>query len=80
MKQNYLERHHARKAKVKEFLNQAAAFYSDNTEEKDRGKALEDLAEEVEKGSFSIIIVGQFSSGKSTLLNALMAEKYLPSF
>lgn len=80
MKQNYLQDHHARKAKVIDYLSQAAAFYLERTEDEKRGKALKDLADEVEKGSFSIIIVGQFSTGKSTLLNALMGEKYLPSF
>ena len=80
MEQNYLKDHQARKAKVIDFLSQAAALYLERTGEEKRGQALKDLAEEVEKGSFSIIIVGQFSSGKSTLLNALMGEKYLPSF
>jgi GTPase Era involved in 16S rRNA processing len=34
----------------------------------------------VESGNFLIVVVGEFSSGKSTFLNALMRDKYLPSF
>ena len=34
----------------------------------------------VENGEFSIAVVGEFSAGKSTFLNALMGEKILPSF
>ena len=41
---------------------------------------LGDLKENTANGKFSIIVAGQFSSGKSTFLNALMGEKYLPSF
>lgn len=37
-------------------------------------------AESVKNGEFTIVLVGEFSSGKSTLLNALMGDKLLPSF
>lgn len=36
--------------------------------------------ENLENGEFSIAVVGEFSAGKSTFLNALMGEKILPSF
>jgi GTPase Era involved in 16S rRNA processing len=38
------------------------------------------LHSDLEKGEFSIVVVGEFSAGKSTLLNALMGERILPSF
>ncbi len=34
----------------------------------------------VQNGEFSIVLVGEFSAGKSTFLNALMGEKILPSY
>lgn len=37
-------------------------------------------AESIKNGEFTIVLVGEFSSGKSTLLNALMGDKLLPSF
>jgi small GTP-binding protein len=36
--------------------------------------------DKVESGEFTILVVGEFSSGKSTFLNALMGNRYLPSF
>lgn len=36
--------------------------------------------ENLENDEFSIAVVGEFSAGKSTFLNALMGEKILPSF
>jgi len=41
---------------------------------------LGELKNNVESGIFSIVVIGEFSSGKSTFLNALMGEKYLPSY
>lgn len=34
----------------------------------------------LESGEFSIALVGEFSAGKSTFLNAMMGERILPSF
>ncbi len=34
----------------------------------------------LENGEFSIAVIGEFSAGKSTFLNALMCERILPSF
>ncbi len=36
--------------------------------------------EKLENGEFSVSVVGEFSAGKSTFLNALMGEHILPSF
>lgn len=38
------------------------------------------LRENVSNGIFSIVMVGEFSAGKSTFLNALMHKRILPSF
>ncbi|MFG6425890.1 MAG: dynamin family protein [Muribaculaceae bacterium] len=42
--------------------------------------AFSELIETTKNGRFSIMVVGEFSAGKSTFLNALMQEKYLDSF
>ena len=46
----------------------------------DRANVFSDLHRKLEEGGFSIVVVGEFSTGKSTLLNALMGKKLLPSF
>ncbi|CAG9606578.1 dynamin family protein [Pseudoneobacillus rhizosphaerae] len=46
----------------------------------DKVKSFESLYQNVQNGEFVIVVVGEFSAGKSTFLNALMGEKYLPSF
>lgn len=43
-------------------------------------KGLVDLKKRVENHQFSIVVVGEFSSGKSMFLNALMHKTLLPSF
>lgn len=40
---------------------------------------LDDLAHLVENNTFKVLVVGQFSRGKSTLINALLGRKVLPS-
>ncbi len=42
--------------------------------------ALKSYRRNVEDGLFSIVLVGEFSAGKSTFLNALMHKRILPSF
>lgn len=41
---------------------------------------LDDMAVLVENDSFKVLIVGQFSRGKSTFINALLGQKILPSY
>ena len=36
-------------------------------------------AHEIEQGIFNVIVLGEFKNGKSTLLNAMLGEKTLPS-
>lgn len=43
-------------------------------------EALESQIKSLEEGEFGIVVVGEFSAGKSTLLNAMMGERILPSF
>lgn len=43
-------------------------------------EALECQYKNLENGEFTIVLVGEFSAGKSTFLNALMGERILPSF
>ena len=60
-------------------LEKTRGFYTqhgDKTKEED----FEKLKENLENGEFSIVVVGEFSAGKSTLLNALMGQRILPSF
>lgn len=41
---------------------------------------LQEMAVMVEADTFKVLIVGQFSRGKSTLINALLGQKVLPSY
>lgn len=66
-----------RKAQGLELLDNAKKFY-ENDEEKIQ--VFSKMYSDLENGEFSIVVVGEFSAGKSTLLNALMGEKILPSY
>ena len=68
-----------RKGNVLDLLKKGIQFYT-NLNDEEKTSSLIDLASSVQNGKFSIVVVGQFSAGKSTFLNALMGEKYLPSF
>ena len=83
--------HEERKQKIMTFLEDAAAYMdkraaSDLVSEEDQSEAqahaqsLRKLRENVQNNLFSIVLVGEFSAGKSTFLNALMHQKVLPSF
>ena len=87
--QDYIEN----KKEVLTCMNKAESFYekilaggfgSVFPEEKknyqEKLNALKCQYENLEKGEFTIVLVGEFSAGKSTFLNALMGEKILPSF
>lgn len=76
---SYLEDYQNRKSDILEVMNETLDFYK-KIKDESKIASLEQLIENVKKGVFSIVVVGQFSSGKSTFLNALMGEKYLPSF
>lgn len=74
-KQIYFER----KSKVLECLYEAETFLLENGFE-DEQQSVAAQYSNVENGDFTIAVVGEFSAGKSTFLNALMGEKLLPSF
>lgn len=67
-----------RKKQVLELLKKAEDFYNEDDQEK--AGIFAKLYSDLENGEFSIVVVGEFSAGKSTLLNALMGNKILPSF
>ena len=68
-----------RKLQVLEILDNAKNYYmQDNDSEK--ADVFSELYKNLENGDFSIVVVGEFSAGKSTLLNALMGRRILPSF
>lgn len=75
----YKERYFEQKDSVLECIENANSFF----EKYERKHEMEMLAiqkENLENGEFSISVVGEFSAGKSTFLNALMGERLLPSF
>ena len=76
---DYKKEYNERKAAVIELLRGCINFYT-GLERAEQVSTLEDLESDVKNGRFSIVVVGQFSAGKSTFLNSLMGEKYLPSF
>ena len=60
-------------------LKDILKFYSENGYTAEE-KIIADFIDMLQKEEFSIVIVGEFSVGKSTFLNALMGEKILPSY
>lgn len=78
--QNYIEQHKQRKERVLEFLNQSIQCMQNMNNTEKEINNLEEFKQIVENDLFSIVVVGEFSSGKSTFLNALMHKKILPSF
>ena len=68
-----------RKNQVLDILLTAKNYYAEE-EKTDKAEVFENLYNDLFNGEFSIVVVGEFSAGKSTLLNALMGERILPSF
>lgn len=71
----YLER----KTQVLSLLDKTKEYYL-KEEEENEVEVFSKLYEDVKNEEFSIVVVGEFSAGKSTLLNALMGKRILPSF
>jgi GTPase SAR1 family protein len=67
-----------KKNKVLELLKTTATFL-ENHKSEEQAKSCWNLYQQVKNGNFSIVVVGEFSAGKSTFLNAMMGNKYLPS-
>lgn len=68
-----------RKNDVMDFLNQSIQVM-EALGKKDEADNLRVFYNNVEKNVFSIVVVGEFSAGKSTFLNAMMHKKALPTF
>lgn len=67
-----------RRDKISQLLSKASQTFQEF--DPNEAESLKDLSQSTANGKFSIIVAGQFSAGKSTFLNALMGNKYLPSF
>lgn len=75
----YEEQYTKRKDNVVNYLNEVISFFQEQQKD-DTVAGLTKLKDNVEHNLFSIVLVGEFSAGKSTFLNALMHKKILPSF
>ena len=76
----YQKEYEVRKSKVLEYLASVVGFLETQEDSVETVHALKEIKRNVEQGLFSIVLVGEFSSGKSTFLNALMHKQILPSF
>ena len=74
-KKEFLER----KERVMNALSKAVEFSKSNGFEKE-AESLAAQYNNVKNEEFVITVIGEFSNGKSYLLNALMGEKLLPSY
>lgn len=74
----YRDDFNEQKNKVLDLLSQAQQFYEKTGNTEYEGK-LQSHYDNLKNGEFSVIVVGEFSSGKSTMLNALMHRWLLPS-
>ncbi|WP_100403602.1 dynamin family protein [Bacillus sp. FJAT-42315] len=79
MTNEVLQQFEQRKSRLLEVLDDTKRYF-DEYEEYEKSKSFEVLSNNLKDGEFSIVVVGEFSAGKSTFLNALMGEKLLPSF
>lgn len=71
--------HNKIKEELLEILGESEAYFRQTGEEK-QAQAVMDNAQAIRSGEFEVVVVGEFSAGKSTFLNAMMGEKYLPSY
>lgn len=68
-----------RKERILNVLNVAENYYAQKGDE-NTVKNIQVQKKNLEENKFSIVVVGEFSAGKSTLLNAMMGRRMLPSF
>lgn len=75
----YRQEYNEKKERVLNLLDSTKEYYKKYEEER-KILVFDEIIETVKQDEFSIVLVGEFSAGKSTFLNALMGEKLLPSF
>ena len=78
-KNEHLAKYEERKEKITALLNDTAEYLRTNDKAEDAESMLK-LKGDIEKNLFSVVLIGEFSVGKSTFLNALMHRRMLPSF
>ena len=78
-KNQHLARYEERKEKIISLLKDTGEYLRGHDKEDD-AESIFKLQTDVEKNLFSVVLIGEFSVGKSTLLNALMHRRMLPSF
>lgn len=77
----YQEQYENRRKEVLDFLDESIdALKQQEREGDDFTSFIKTLRSNVADDLFSIVLVGEFSSGKSTFLNALMRRRILPTF
>lgn len=76
-KNEHLARYEERKEKIISLLQDTSDYLRESDKVADAESMLK-LKEDVEKNLFSVVLVGEFSVGKSTFLNALMHRRILP--
>lgn len=74
-----LQQHQERKIQLIELLNRSKQHFL-TIEEPEKASNFDQYIHDLQEGDFSIVVVGEFSAGKSTFLNAMMGDRYLPSF
>ena len=79
MVNEYKIKYEEKKDRILDLLNKTKKIYEDENKEYE-SNVFGELIENLKNEEFSIVLVGEFSAGKSTFLNALMGEKILPSF
>ena len=75
----YKVKYEERKIKILNLLEKNREFYKISNREHEV-EVFDELINNLKNEEFSIVLVGEFSAGKSTFLNALIGEKILPSF
>lgn len=78
-KNEHLAKYEERKKKIISLLGDTGEYLREN-DKTDDAESMFKLKVDVEKNLFSVVLIGEFSVGKSTFLNALMHRRMLPSF
>lgn len=79
MKQEqYKKEYQERKERLLAFLDRTIVYLEQK--EDDQAETLQQMRNNIEQELFSIVLVGEFSTGKSMFLNAMMHRKLLPSW